>query len=97
MTVPLIVCQFSLLLKILFAVSTANCKSPNGKRTQYSLVGRVFLKTSNICGYPYPKVQLPVLYNAHMHPLPPCYHQNEKISKHEIVAPLSCLSWNTAV
>ena len=33
--------------KILF---TACCKSTIGKRTQYSLVERVFLKTSSICG-----------------------------------------------
>ena len=34
----------------LFAVSTANHKSANGKGTQYNLLGRVFLKISNICG-----------------------------------------------
>ena len=36
-------------VKILFAISTAYHKSTIGKRTQYSLVGRVFLKTSSIC------------------------------------------------
>ena len=48
MFAPLIV-LFSPLLEF-SAVSTANCKSANGKRTQYSLVGKVVLKTSNICG-----------------------------------------------
>ena len=42
-------------ISILLAISTACLKSIMGKRTQYNFVGRVFLKTSNICGSWYPK------------------------------------------
>ena len=38
------------LVKILFAVSTANLRSSMGNNLQYNFVGRVFLNTSRICG-----------------------------------------------
>ena len=39
-------------VNILLAVSTACLKSSIGNNTQYNLVGRVFLKTSNTRGLP---------------------------------------------